>query len=120
MGIPDIDFTRIRSLGPGGQRDGYEQLICRQVAQEPPMAGATFVSLHGAGGDGAWSATGRCRRYGARLADQVLGQPWTLWMSCTDRSGTWPTCPRRGADGYPCPTTTPQPTPPTTTKETDE
>ncbi|MDQ6782852.1 MAG: hypothetical protein M3063_05300, partial [Actinomycetota bacterium] len=52
MNIPDIDFARIRSLGPGGQRDGYEQFICRQVAQEPPAADATFVSLHGAGGDG--------------------------------------------------------------------
>lgn len=52
MDIPDIDFNRIRSLGVGGQRDGFEQLICRQVAQEPPEPGATFVSLHGAGGDG--------------------------------------------------------------------
>ncbi|MFG1945752.1 hypothetical protein [Nonomuraea sp. NPDC048826] len=52
MNIPDIDFTRIRSLGPGGQRDGYEQFICQQVAQEPPTADAQFVSLHGAGGDG--------------------------------------------------------------------
>ncbi|WP_117197773.1 ATP-binding protein [Nocardiopsis sp. TNDT3] len=52
MNIPDIDFKRIRSLGPGGQRDGYEQFICQQVAQEPPESGATFVSLHGAGGDG--------------------------------------------------------------------
>ncbi|MCX0270033.1 hypothetical protein NLM24_04775 [Nocardia zapadnayensis] len=52
VNIPDIEFTRIRSLGPGGQRDGYEQFICRQVAQEPPMVGAKFVSLHGDGGDG--------------------------------------------------------------------
>ena len=52
MNIPDIDFTRIRSLGPGGQRDGYEQFICQQVAQEPPEGGSKFVSLHGAGGDG--------------------------------------------------------------------
>jgi hypothetical protein len=52
VNIPDLDFTRIRSIGPGGQRDGYEQFICQQVAQEPPEAGATFVSLHGAGGDG--------------------------------------------------------------------
>lgn len=52
MNIPDIDFTRIRSLGPGGQRDGYEQFICQQVAQEPPEDGSKFVSLHGAGGDG--------------------------------------------------------------------
>ena len=52
MNIPDIDFTRIRSTGAGGQRDGYEQFICQQVAQEPPAADATFVSLHGAGGDG--------------------------------------------------------------------
>ncbi|HYQ68071.1 hypothetical protein [Actinophytocola sp.] len=52
MNIPDIDFTRIRSLGPGGQRDGYEQFICQQVAQEPPTSDAKFVSLHGAGGDG--------------------------------------------------------------------
>ncbi|WP_181722936.1 ATP-binding protein [Nocardia gipuzkoensis] len=52
MNIPDIDFTRIRSLGPGGQRDGYEEFICRQVAQEPPTAAAKFVSLHGDGGDG--------------------------------------------------------------------
>ena len=34
--IPDIDFTCVRSLGPGGQRDGYEQFICQQVAQDPP------------------------------------------------------------------------------------
>ncbi|SFJ52847.1 hypothetical protein SAMN05216275_109281 [Streptosporangium canum] len=52
MNIPDIEFTWIRSLGPGGQRDGYEQFICQQVAQEPPTADAKFVSLHGAGGDG--------------------------------------------------------------------
>ena len=52
MNIPDIDFTRIRSLGPGGQRDGYEQFICQQVAQESPGDGSRFVSLHGAGGDG--------------------------------------------------------------------
>lgn len=52
MNIPDIDFTRIRSLGPGGQRDGYEQFICQQVAQEPPEDRSKFVSLHGAGGDG--------------------------------------------------------------------
>lgn len=52
MNIPDIDFTRIRSLGPGGQRDGYEQFICQQVAQEPPEDGSKFVSLHGDGGDG--------------------------------------------------------------------
>ncbi|MFD0690930.1 hypothetical protein [Actinomadura fibrosa] len=52
MNIPDIEFTRIRSLGPGGQRDGYEQFICQQVAQEPPATKARFVSLHGAGGDG--------------------------------------------------------------------
>ncbi|MGH1347606.1 MAG: hypothetical protein ACRBN8_38975 [Nannocystales bacterium] len=52
MEIPDIDFTRIRSLGPGGQRDGYEQFICEQVAQEQPAPDAKFVSLHGAGGDG--------------------------------------------------------------------
>ncbi|TFC50844.1 hypothetical protein E3O47_07500 [Cryobacterium sp. TMT2-17-1] len=52
MNIPDIDFNRIRSVGAGGQRDGYEQFICEQVAQESPAAGARFVSLHGAGGDG--------------------------------------------------------------------
>lgn len=52
MNIPDIDFTRVRSSGAGGQRDGYEQLICELVAQEPPGADAKFVSLHGAGGDG--------------------------------------------------------------------
>jgi hypothetical protein len=52
VNIPDVEFTRIRSLGPGGQRDGYEQFICQQVAQEPPTADAKFVSLHGAGGDG--------------------------------------------------------------------
>jgi len=52
VNIPDIDFTRIRSLGPGGQRDGYEQFICQQVAQEPPTTDAKFVSLHGAGGGG--------------------------------------------------------------------
>ncbi|MCO1339159.1 hypothetical protein BJH93_09685 [Kocuria polaris] len=52
MNIPDIDFTQVRSLGAGGQRDGYEQLICELVAQEPPHADAKFVSLHGAGGDG--------------------------------------------------------------------
>lgn len=52
MNIPDIEFTRIRSLGPGGQRDGYERFVCQQVAQEPPTADAKFVSLHGAGGDG--------------------------------------------------------------------
>lgn len=52
MNIPDIDFACVRSLGAGGQRDGYEQLICELVAQEPPHANAKFVSLHGAGGDG--------------------------------------------------------------------
>lgn len=52
MNIPDIDFARVRSLGAGGQRDGYEQFICELVAQEPPDADAKFVSLHGAGGDG--------------------------------------------------------------------
>lgn len=52
MNIPDIDFTRIRSMGPGGQRDGYEQFICQQVAQESPASDSKFVSLHGAGGDG--------------------------------------------------------------------
>jgi hypothetical protein len=57
VNIPDIDFTRIRSLGPGGQRDGYEQFICRQVAQERPTVDAKFVSLHGAGGDGGVEGT---------------------------------------------------------------
>lgn len=52
MNIPDIDFTRVRSLGAGGERAGYEQLICELAAQEPPHANAKFVSLHGAGGDG--------------------------------------------------------------------
>lgn len=52
MNIPDIDFARVRSLGAGGQRDGYERLICELTAQEPPDADAKFVSLHGAGGDG--------------------------------------------------------------------
>jgi hypothetical protein len=52
VNIPDLDFTRIRPVGSGGQRDGYEQFICQQVSQEPPYAGAVFVSLHGAGGDG--------------------------------------------------------------------
>lgn len=52
MNIPDIDFARVRSLGAGGQRDGYEQLICELVAQGLPDADAKFVSLHGAGGDG--------------------------------------------------------------------
>lgn len=61
MNIPDIDFTRIRSVGPGGQRDGYEQFICQQVAQELPEDNSKFVSLHGAGGDGGvecyWTTT---------------------------------------------------------------
>ena len=52
MNIPDIDFTRIRSIGPSGQRGGFEQFVCEQVAQEPPADDAKFVSLHGAGGDG--------------------------------------------------------------------
>lgn len=52
MNIPDIDFARVRSLGAGGQRHGYEQLICELAAQEPPHVDAKFVSLHGAGGDG--------------------------------------------------------------------
>ncbi|MDF1487489.1 NACHT domain-containing protein [Tessaracoccus caeni] len=52
MNIPDIDFACVRLLGAGGQRDGYEQLICELVAQEPPHADAKFVSLHGVGGDG--------------------------------------------------------------------
>ena len=52
MNIPDINFARIRSIGPGGQRDGFEQFVCQQVAQESPETGSTFVSLHGAGGDG--------------------------------------------------------------------
>lgn len=52
MDLPDIDFTRIRPVGPGGQRDGYEQFICQQVAQEPPTTDAKFISLHGVGGDG--------------------------------------------------------------------
>ena len=52
MNIPDIDFARVRSLGGGGQRDGFEQFICELVVQEPPDADARFVSLHGAGGDG--------------------------------------------------------------------
>jgi hypothetical protein len=50
--IPEIDFTQIRSLGAGGPRDGYEQFICEQVAQESPASDSKFVSLHGAGGDG--------------------------------------------------------------------
>jgi len=52
LNIPDMDFTRIRSLGVGGQRDGFEQFICEQVALDSPADGATFVSLFGAGGDG--------------------------------------------------------------------
>ena len=52
MNIPDIDFTRIRSVGPSGQRGGFEQFICEQVAQESPEPDAKFVSLHGDGGDG--------------------------------------------------------------------
>ncbi len=28
MNIPDIGFTRVRSLGAGGPRGGYKQLIC--------------------------------------------------------------------------------------------
>lgn len=43
---------RIRSVGTSGQRGGFEQFICEQVAQEPPEPGARFVSLHGDGGDG--------------------------------------------------------------------
>ncbi|AYA23211.1 hypothetical protein C6369_000520 [Rhodococcus rhodochrous] len=52
MNIPDIDFTRIRSIGPAGQRGGFEQFICQQVAQVSPATDAKFVSLHGDGGDG--------------------------------------------------------------------
>lgn len=52
VNIPDLDFTRIRSGGPSGQRGGFEQFICQQVAQESPEPGAKFVSLHGDGGDG--------------------------------------------------------------------
>lgn len=52
MNIPDIDFTRMRPLGPGGQRAGFEQFICEQAARETPGPGAKFVSLHGDGGDG--------------------------------------------------------------------
>lgn len=52
MNIPDIDFTRIRSTGPSGQRGGFEQFICQLVAQEAPATDAKFVSLHGDGGDG--------------------------------------------------------------------
>ncbi|MFD7625016.1 hypothetical protein ACFV7Q_03025 [Streptomyces sp. NPDC059851] len=52
MHLPDIDFTRIRALGAGGQRDGFEQFICELAAEESPHADATFVSLNGSGGDG--------------------------------------------------------------------
>ncbi|MDV8024807.1 ATP-binding protein [Rhodococcus sp. IEGM 1330] len=52
MNIPDIDFSYIRSTGPAGQRGGFEQFICQQVAQESPAIDAKFVSLHGHGGDG--------------------------------------------------------------------
>ncbi|GII65332.1 hypothetical protein Skr01_54170 [Sphaerisporangium krabiense] len=58
MNIPRIEFTRIRSLGSGGQRDGYEQFICRQVAQEREWA---QPPSHLSSPDGARDLGGRCR-----------------------------------------------------------
>lgn len=50
--LPDIDFTRIRSGGPAGQREGFEQFVAELAAEDPPADGATFVRIDGAGGDG--------------------------------------------------------------------
>ncbi|MFF2438850.1 hypothetical protein ACFVU4_32640 [Streptomyces sp. NPDC058107] len=52
MGLPDTDFAAIRGIGAGGRRDGFEQFVCELAAEDKPCAGARFVSLHGAGGDG--------------------------------------------------------------------
>jgi hypothetical protein len=52
MKLPDIDFTRIRSLKPGGQREGFEQFVAELVADNPPAEHAAFVRIDGAGGDG--------------------------------------------------------------------
>lgn len=52
MNLPDLDFSRIRSAGPGGQREGFEQFTCQLAAQDLPAEGGTFHRLHGAGGDG--------------------------------------------------------------------
>lgn len=28
MDLPEIDFTRIRPVGPASQREGFEQFVC--------------------------------------------------------------------------------------------
>ncbi|GLY99851.1 ATP-binding protein [Actinoplanes sp. NBRC 103695] len=50
--LPDLDFSQIRSLGPQGQRAGFEQFVCELAIADEPDLGARFVSLHGEGGDG--------------------------------------------------------------------
>lgn len=50
MHRPDIDFSKVRPLG--SRRDGFEQLVCELALHEPPLDGAVFHRLHGAGGDG--------------------------------------------------------------------
>ena len=66
MNIRDIDFTRVPSLGAGGQHDRYEQLVCELVIQELAHVEAKFASLHGAGGDGGmdcyWTILGGAER----------------------------------------------------------
>ena len=52
MDLPDIDFSRMRSGRAGGQREGFEDFVCELAAEDPPHPEATFVRLHGAGGDG--------------------------------------------------------------------
>ena len=59
MNIPDIDFTRVRSLGAGGPHDRYEQLVCELVIQELAHVEAKPVSLHGAvDGECYWALPG--------------------------------------------------------------
>jgi hypothetical protein len=46
-----VDFTAIVG-GTGGQRDGFEELVCQIARRSPPDTGSEYRRIHGAGGDG--------------------------------------------------------------------
>ncbi|WP_406356203.1 hypothetical protein OHB56_27355 [Streptomyces sp. NBC_01635] len=54
MHLPDIDLTRIRALGAGGQRDGFEQFICEAISAPTVLAGIG-IATHQAT---SWPTTG--------------------------------------------------------------
>jgi hypothetical protein len=51
--LPEIDLERIQSIGAGGQRDGFEELVCQLACHNCSVpSGSVFERYRGAGGDG--------------------------------------------------------------------